>query len=303
MPTIAFVAPSGIPADLEALDRAASFFARRGWRVTAPPALWRVHQRYAGSDDERLAALHELIADPAVDVVMAARGGYGLSRLIDRIDWRRAAASGKRFVGHSDFTAFNLALLARGRALSWQGPHAGQDFGAAEPSAFTARHFFGAMAGEPLSIAVAAPAPRLPRAGVAGTLWGGNLSLIAALCGTPYLPAIRGGILFVEDVNEPAYRVERMLHTLAHAGVLARQAALLFGDFGGASLRADDHGYDLDAVLSYWRARLEIPVLTGLPFGHCRDKLTLPVGAPARLERCRGGWRLAIDGAPARGGA
>ena len=157
MTTIAFVAPSGAALEHERIDRAASQFGKRGWQVIAPDALWKVHQRFAGDDDARLASLHEVACDTDCDVVMAMRGGYGLTRLLDRIDWKavgRAAKAGKLFVGHSDFTLFNLALLAKARAISFAGPMASSDFGEAEVSRFTAKHFFDAITKPEIEISV-----------------------------------------------------------------------------------------------------------------------------------------------------
>jgi len=119
---------------------------------------------------------------------------------------------------------------------------------------------------------------------LAGTLWGGNLAMVAHLAGTPYMPDVTGGILFLEDVAEHPYRVERMLYQLLHAGILARQRALLLGAFTEYALNANDAGYDLAAAIAHVRDRLTIPVYTGLPFGHVPDKLTLPVGGACTLR-------------------
>src|SRR5690606_32347691 len=117
-----------------------------------------------------------------------------------------------------------------------------------------------------------------------GRLWGGNLTVLTSLLGTPYLPRIEGGILFVEDINEHPYRVERMLLQWLHSGVLQRQAALVLGDFSGYRLGEYDNGYDFSSMLAFLRATLPIPVVTGLPFGHVRDKASLALGSRARLR-------------------
>jgi muramoyltetrapeptide carboxypeptidase len=118
---------------------------------------------------------------------------------------------------------------------------------------------------------------------VEGTLWGGNLSVLCALLGTPWFPAVRGGILFLEDVSEHPYRIERMLHQLLYAGVLDAQSAILLGSFNRYQLSAHDRGYDLPAVLRWLREHTRTPVITGLPFGHSSPKLTLPHGARVGL--------------------
>ena len=199
-------------------------------------------------------------------------------------------------MGHSDFTAFGLAALARAGMVTYAGPMAAYDFGAEEPSAFTLEHAF-AMLTEP-EHAVSVPLDGPSGHSFEGTLWGGNLSMVAHLIGTPYLPAIDGGLLFLEDVAEHPYRVERMLYQLHHAGVLARQRAILLGAFTEYTLTAQDDGYDLDTVVAQLRARIGVPIYTGLPFGHVRDKLTLPVGGRATLTARDGDSELVLRHAP-----
>lgn len=294
-PGIGFVAPSGQVLDGAALDRAIGYFRAHGWRVVAPAAVRRVHQRFAGEDGQRVAALHAMAARDDVQVVMAVRGGYGLSRLLDRVDYAALAGSGKVFVGHSDFTALLCAGYARGRMRGVAGPMAAYDFGAAQVSDFTQRHFWRIIAGEADEVEVACDSPFAGAPGVGtlrGRLWGGNLALVAHLAGTRYLPRMPGGILCLEDINEHPYRIERMLYQLLHAGVLERQKAVLLGDFSDYKLGPNDNGFDLPEVVAQFRAHLGIPILTGLPFGHVRDKLSVPFGAPAELQIGRRSYRL-----------
>ncbi|OGS92713.1 MAG: muramoyltetrapeptide carboxypeptidase, partial [Gallionellales bacterium RBG_16_56_9] len=228
-------------------------------------------------------------ADPEIEVVLALRGGYGLTRLLPVLDFSQLAASGKLFVGHSDFTAFQMALLAQAGASSFAGPMLCDDFTRASASQSTLDDFWSCVSAQAHVVQIAPTGN--PAIDVCGTLWGGNLTMLTHLVGTRYLPAIAGGILFVEDVNEHPYRVERMLLQLLHAGVLGRQQALLLGDFSNYRLGEYDNGYDYAAMLGYLRAHCPIPVITGLPFGHITDKATLAVGARARLtvndQQCR----------------
>ncbi|MBC8118486.1 MAG: LD-carboxypeptidase [Burkholderiaceae bacterium] len=282
--TIGLVAPSGFLPDASVVDRAAAFFAGRGWRVSAGESVFAREQRFAGSDELRLADLQRLATDPTVDLVLCARGGYGISRLLDRIDFAAIKSRRLPIVGYSDFTAFSLAYLARG-GVSFAGPSAG-DFGAAEPNAYTVEHFFGVLNARAYALDLELQGPR---ADVSGRLWGGNLQMVVTLLGTPYLPRVRGGILFLEDVNEPAYKIERMLYQLAHAGVLQRQAAIVLGEFAPVTPMPNDNGFDLAAVIDRLREVSGVPVFSGLPFGHTPRKLTLPVGGYARLSVKRGG--------------
>jgi muramoyltetrapeptide carboxypeptidase len=133
---------------------------------------------------------------------------------------------------------------------------------------------------------------------VEGTLWGGNLALLTAMIGTPYLPQVDGGILFIEDVNEPPFRIERMILQLHYAGILARQHALILGDFTGYTQTPHDNGYTLDTMVESLRCRLGLPIICGLPFGHGATTLTLPVGAPARLVSYAQGFSLNFSAYP-----
>ncbi len=275
-----FVAPSGCLPDAGVADRAAQYFSARGWSVSAGESVFAREQRFAGPDELRAGELQRFATDRSLDVVIAARGGYGLSRLLDRFDYAAIGQAGRILVGYSDFTAFGLALLAKAGAVSFQGPSAA-DFGSRRGGDFTARHFFEAIEQPRAQVCFDADGPDLD---VRGRLWGGNLTLVCAMLGTPYFPRVRGGILFLEDVNEASYRIERMLLQLCHAGVLARQRAVVLGEFAPIPELPNDNGFDLLAVLGHLRSRLVTPIITGLPFGHGARRVTLPIGARGRLQ-------------------
>jgi muramoyltetrapeptide carboxypeptidase len=285
--TLGIVAPSGFLPDPAAIDRAAALFSARGWHVQAGDSVFAREQRFAGSDELRLADLQRFATDPTIDVVVSARGGYGLSRLLDRIDFDSIKARKPIIGGYSDFTAFSLAYLARG-GVSFAAPCAAE-LGAMKPNAYAVEHFFGVLGNARYATELQLDGPAVD---VNGKLWGGNLAMVVALIGTPYFPSARsvdGGILFLEDVNEPAYKIERMLYQLAHAGVLQRQAAILLGDFNPIIPMPNDNGFELSMVIERLRQIAGVPVFSGLPFGHSPQKLTLPVGGRARLAVQRGG--------------
>jgi len=294
-PVVAIVAPSGYALNEEAAQRGIVNLCEQGCRVRNYCESDRKFQRFAATDEGRLAQIHAAARDPEVDIVLALRGGYGLTRLLPQIDFAMLAASGKLFVGHSDFTALQMGLLAHG-AASFAGPMLCDDFLREELSAFTLQDFWRCLSQD--EHVVRADADGNPETEVEGRLWGGNLAMLTHLVGSPYLPAVDGGILFVEDVNEHPYRVERMLLQLAHAGILGRQKALLLGDFSAYKLSDYDNGYDFAQMVAWLRGHLPIPVLTGLPFGHGRDKATLVIGAHARLRSRQNGFELAMSGYP-----
>jgi muramoyltetrapeptide carboxypeptidase len=288
-----FYAPAGFTTDAAAVDRAQRRLHELGHGVVRDPTVDGRQQRFSAPDDERLAAIGRMAGNVDVDVACAVRGGYGWTRLIDRLDYPRLAAARKRWLGHSDFTAFQLAALAKCGMVTYAGPMAAYDFGAEAPSAFTFDQCFGVLghARWEVEVALDGPAP----ATHAGVLWGGNLALVSHLAATPFMPDIAGGILVLEDVGEHPYRVERMLYQLLHAGVLARQRAIVLGAFTEYALNANDDGYDLATAVAHVRERIRVPLYTGLPFGHIRDKLTLPIGGRCTMSVADGRARLAFD--------
>lgn len=293
---VAIVAPAGYTPDQAAVARGIARLEAHGCLVHNYYDPDAVHQRFGGTDEARLAQLYAAADDPDVQLVMAVRGGYGLTRLLPDIDFERLAASGKLFVGYSDITALQMGLYTKAGALSYAGPLLAGDFGAEEPCDFTLRQFWDCLAGPTHRIVEQACGN--PSLDVSGTIWGGNLAMLASLIGTEWFPRIEGGILFVEDIAEHPYRVERILLQLMQAGVLARQQALVLGDFSGYRLGAMDNGYDFDAMLAHLRATLPIPVLTGLTFGHVPRRVTIPFGAQARLCSDAQGFTLALSDYP-----
>lgn len=319
MTSLLLYSPSGVAA-AASVRRAARRLTALGYQVEIDPSALAKHQRFAGDDDTRLAALHR-VAERAPDIAMATRGGYGLTRLLGRIDWaliHRSIERGTRWVGHSDFTAFQLGLLAHTKGakrignsgaascaahghrhddshhhhaqptavgMTWAGPMACGDFGGEAVDDITEPCFVEAMSGA-LEAVGFRTAPGFDGLAVRGTLWGGNLCMVASLLGTAHWPnarTTRGGILFLEDINEHPYRIERSLLQLHQAGVLDAQKAVLLGDFSGYRRSPLDRGYALKTAITHLRSVTTTPILTGLPFGHVPTKVTMPVGAKVQL--------------------
>jgi muramoyltetrapeptide carboxypeptidase len=286
------ISPSSAVQDPDMLDRAAERLTERGFPTTLDRTAKAVNQRFAGTDAQRLASITRALAQKK-PIVMAGRGGYGLSRLLPAIDWKAVADSGKRFVGMSDFTAFNLALLAQTGAISYTGAVAASDFGGKKVDELTDALFCELMRGE-LEI-LSFETPDADPADCRGILWGGNLAMLTSLLGTPYFPKIRGGILFLEDVNVQPYAVERMLIQLLQAGVLARQKAIVLGHFSNYRVAPSDGGYDMPDVLAWLRRNVKTPVITGLPYGHVATRATLPIGKKVGLATEPGMCHLVLD--------
>ncbi len=291
---IAIIAPGGYVPDSD-LQRAIGVLKSRGYEVFNYVDPQKRHERFAATDEERSRQIMEAASNPEVKIIIALRGGYGTTRILHSLDFGKLAKSGKLFIGHSDFTVFEMALLKHG-ACSFSGPMIQSDFTRKDLSDFTLNHFDECMTSSETSVKWSSKDN--PDVDVEGTLWGGNLTMLTHLAGTPWMPDISGGILFVEDIHEHPYRVERMLLQLDEAGILKKQKALVLGHFSEFKLSDYDNGYDFDAMLSFLRSRLTIPVVTGLPFGHVKDKVTLPVGGRAHLTSKGGKIQLDIGDYP-----
>lgn len=296
--------PSGAVRDKAAFRRGVARLKSLGHTVEIDTDALKSHMRFAGDDATRVAAIHRAAASGA-DVALISRGGYGLTRLLGQIDYAavtHAIHHGTQFVGFSDFTALQNALLAQTGAITWAGPALGEDFGTAElPDDIMEACFDDLVEGqgegtgwrlgrEDAQLAIDSVAASADSDCASGsfyikdaTLWGGNLSVLVSQIGTPYFPDIQGGVLFLEDVGEHPYRIERMLTQLLYSGVLARQKAVVLGQFTGFTKVPHDGSFRMATVLSWLRSQLKVPVLTQLPFGHVPTKVLLPVGAKVEL--------------------
>jgi muramoyltetrapeptide carboxypeptidase len=288
--------PSGAVRDKAGFKRALTRLRAQGHEVEIDPSALDSHTRFAGDDDTRIEAITRAAASGA-DVALTTRGGYGLTRLLHRLPYAKlakAVKNGTAFVGLSDFTALQLAMLAREGTPTWAGPALMEDWACeGEPDEIMQACFddlldgHGEGTGWRLPLADVKAHPMLGSDegwGVSkAVLWGGNLSVLVSLLGTPYFPKVKGGVLFLEDVGEHPYRIERMLTQLLHAGVLGRQKAIVLGQFNRYQLTPHDKGFKLASVVDWLRAQLKVPVLTGLPFGHVPTKVLLPVGQKVQL--------------------
>jgi muramoyltetrapeptide carboxypeptidase len=289
--------PSGAVRDKLAFKRGVARLKTLGYDVEVDADALASHTRFAGDDVTRLTAIHRAAASGA-DVALISRGGYGLTRLLTGIRYKtvaRAVERGTQFVGISDFTAFQLALLAKTGSVSWAGPALCEGFGlggdAGEtPDEIMEDCFNDLVVGQGEGAGWRQDKPRLGAPEVAQNIsvndalvWGGNLTVLSSLLGTPFFPEIKGGILFLEDISEHPYRLERTLTQLLNSGVLARQKAILLGQFTGYKLTSHDKGFRFNSVVDWLRSQLKIPVITNLPYGHVQTKVLLPVGLKADL--------------------
>ena len=302
MAHIYIYSPAGAVRDKTGFKRGIQRLQTLGHEVEVDADALTSFERFAGTDATRLQAIARAAASGA-DLTMISRGGYGLTRLLPQLTNKsivkviaKSIENGTRWMGYSDFTAFQAALFAKTGLATLAGTALLADFGqTSEPDDITAACFEDVLLGQNEGAGWALPKRSLadralsqqyalkPLSIKASSLWGGNLSVLTSLVGTPFLPTITGGVLWFEDTGESPFRIERMLTTWLHAGILAKQKAIVLGQFTESKLYPHDKGFNLATVVARLRSQLKIPVLTGLPFGHVPTKVMLPFGAPVRL--------------------
>ena len=294
-----------------ALDRLAC----AGFKVDNPAITKRQYLRFAGTDSQRASDLQNIAtgAIKAPKLLLGVRGGYGAVRLLPMVDWstlgRIMKERGTILAGFSDVTAIQCALLAKGEMSSLAAPMLYSEFGKNKPDQVSCRQFAEALTNPNLAINIqdaSLTSPNLPSIlatsepkTLTGTMWGGNLSVVSALVGSEYLPRIDGGIVFLEDVGEQAYRIERMLYDLYLAGVFKNQQAIVFGALSGSGEDSYDKRYDVATVIRQLHQLTGLPIYNGMRFGHIGQKQSFPLGATCQISANNfGGYQLAFSGYP-----
>ncbi|MDZ7338887.1 MAG: LD-carboxypeptidase [candidate division KSB1 bacterium] len=285
--TIGIVTPAS-PMIPERLANGIAYLRARGYNVVEGEHVYAQRGYLAGTDAERAADLNRMFADPDIKAVICSRGGYGVSRLLDQVDYEALRQHPKIFVGYSDLTALQLAIWQRIGLVTFSGPMVAVEMGKGIHP-FTEGHFWRMLTSDNLSGPLPHPegkALQCLRPGKArGRLLGGCLSLIAPLMGTPFMPALDGAILVLEDIDEEVYRIDRYFAQFRSAGILDKIAGLVFGTFINWEPSEPDKPYlTLEQVIDDYVSDLPIPVATGLAYGHGEAKITLPIGLEAELD-------------------
>ena len=293
--TIGIVAP-GSPMAPVRLEKGVEYLRNRGYRVVLGEHVRDKRGYLAGDDVDRAFDLEQMFRNPDVKAIFCARGGYGAQRLLDLIDYDEIAANPKIFVGYSDVTALQLALWAKVGLVTYSGPMPAVEM-ALGIDPFTETNFWRTV--EEPGFSGPFPQPdgasyRVLKPGRGrGPLVGGCLSLVVSLLGTPYEPNFTGAILFLEDIGEEPYRLDRYLAQLRLAGVFDRVEGIVLGQFLDVEVKdSDTPTLSLDEVLHDYFDRVHVPVLAGFPYGHGKNKVTVPLGVPAELDTEAGELRL-----------
>ena len=297
---IALVAPAGPLLERDDITRAETLCRALDYEPVLGAHVSGHYGYFSGTDEERLADLNAAFRDPSIDAVWCIRGGYGVTRILDGVDFEALARRPRAVIGYSDITALLAGVVRRAGLVAFHAPTA-----RAEMPLFSRLHF-GQVLTEPAPAGELQPLPTPPdvlvphenrvvtiRGGVAeGPLAGGNLSLLQCLIGSPYFPDLDGALLFLEDVNEELYRIDRMLAHLRMVGALARLRGVLVGRFTNLKRHMSDGALGLDQVLAHYFGPLGVPVASGLPIGHIDAQWTLPLGVRARFDAESGGVEL-----------
>lgn len=295
--TIGIIAPASAPPDPKAIDRAVTALEGYGFKVKLAPNVRARLGFIAGTDRARAEDVMKMFTDKKVKAIHCLRGGYGVTRILDRLDFQIIAKNPKIFSGYSDIVALHLAIQKLSKFVSFHAPMVNGALAAPDVPEFTKKSFFRTvMEAKPAgSISEGCPEKRieiLRRGKVEGELIGGNLSLLCASLGTPFAPSFKGKILFFEDISERPYRLDRMLTQLLNAGILQQVAGVAVG----VNHDCDEKGKDSTNeyrqsgadVVKERLSSLRVPIVTGLPFGHVELNATLPCGARVLLDANKG---------------
>jgi muramoyltetrapeptide carboxypeptidase len=297
---LGLVAPASYVTDAASLEWMTTTVRSMGLVPKFAPNVMHRDGYLAGPDRERAASINAMFADPEVRAIMAVHGGWGCQRILPYLDFALIDAHPKLLIGSSDITALHLALAARTHCPSIHGPNAAHSWGEGPRASFRALVFDGAaptIRNPPAGSDPLVPNPwpvRTFRPGNArGRLLGGNLSVLSAMVGTPFLPSFAGAILFLEETNEAEYRIDRMLTQLAQSGILRRVAGVVFGQCTNCTNPVAGYtGFTIDQVLEQHLTPLGVPAFKGAQIGHIAAQISVPVGAPVEIDAALGTIRV-----------
>lgn len=296
---VGLVNPSGATPETETVRIVEERLEALGLRPVRGEHVLARHGYLAGTDAQRAADVNRMFADPDIDAIVAVRGGWGAARILPLLDYDAIRAHPKIFLGYSDITALHMALHQRTGLITFHGPVGSSRWNEYSVGYLRQILFEG---GAPTlanpeelgdDLAVTADRVRTLTPGTArGTLLGGNLTVLSAIVGSDYLPAFDGAILFLEDVGENIYRVDRMLTQLALAGILGRVAGVVFGKCSDCGPGGGYGSLTMEEVLDHHLGRLGVPAWEGAMIGHIREQWTVPVGVQAEIDAAAGTVRL-----------
>jgi muramoyltetrapeptide carboxypeptidase len=279
---IGIVAPASPPSISEKITKGAEYLERLGYRVTLGKNVSNAYGYLAGTDQDRADDINAMFADKKVKAIIAVRGGYGTPRLLPLLNYPLIKKNPKILVGYSDLTALQLAIFNKTGLVTFSGPMSGVEMWK-EIDPFTEEHFWTMVTSKKKFGTVRNPDGRpfaaIVKGSGSGRLLGGNLSLITAIIGTPYLPSFKNAILFLEEIDEECYRFDRMMNHLRIAGIFKEVKGVIMGELTDVKPSDTKSPFlTLEQVLQDYLPAIPHPVITGLVYGHVPKKLTMPIG-------------------------
>jgi muramoyltetrapeptide carboxypeptidase len=285
---ISFISPSSKPFDMERIPKAASYFEKLGYQVLVGKNVGKESGYLAGTDKERADDIRQAFSNKQIKAVFCVRGGYGAPRLLRDLPYDKFSGHGKIFSGYSDITSLQMAFYTQAKLITFAGPMPAVDFHS-EIDPVTEASFFRAITSSEKNLDILGEFPDheaefVGKGTAEGRLIGGNLALLTALAGSKYLPDFKDKILFIEDVGEKPYRIDRMLNQFELMGELKKLKAIILGQFTDCAEEPDKPTLTLEEVFERYIYKLKIPVIRNFPHGHIKRNLTLPVGAKVKID-------------------
>ncbi len=285
---IGLISPASTPDNLERIEQGVKYFEKLGYRVIVGKNVGKYRGYLAGSDEERLEDLHSMFSNKNVKAIFSVRGGYGTIRLLDKINWNLIKRNPKIFVGYSDITALQLAIFKKTGLVTFSGPMAAVDF-AGDVNPYTEENFW-------RMVTVAKPFGKfhnpenekiscLTKGVAKGILLGGNLSLVSSLIGTEFLPDFKNSILFLEEIEEKPYRIDRFFAQMKLAKIFDKVSGIILCNFTDCEeTDISKKSLSLNDVIGDYFENLKKPVVYNLVYGHINPKNTMPIGVRAAIN-------------------
>jgi len=289
---IGIISPASKPTDNKLIENGVSYIEGMGYKTILGNNVGKVRGYLAGTDVERVEDIHQMFGDKKVKAIFCLRGGYGAFRLLDKIDYNLIQKNPKIFIGFSEITALQMAFLHRANLITFAGPMVVSNF-SNEISSYTEENFWGTItsASKPRRIQIIAN-QQFSKNNVdeaSGQLIGGNLSVFSALIGTGYLPELKNKILFLEEIDEPPYKVDRMFNQLKLNSMFKKLKGIILGSFSGC-IEQDKNkkSLTLEEVWNDYFDTIKIPVIHSFPHGHIKDMVTFPLGIKMKMNVKKG---------------
>ncbi len=285
---VTFISPSSKPFDMERVPRGAAYFEKLGYQVLVGKNVGKESGYLAGTDKERIDDIRQAFGNKQVKAVFCLRGGYGAPRLLRSLPYEKISGQAKIFSGYSDITSLQMAFFTQAKFITFAGPMPAVDFHS-EIDPVTEASFFRAVTSGEKNLDILGEFPGneaefMGKGTAEGRLIGGNLALLTALAGSPFLPDFKSKILFIEDVGEKPYRIDRMLNQFELMGQLSKLNGIILGKFTDCQEEPDKPTLSIEEVLERYIYKLKIPVIRNFPHGHIKRNITLPVGAKVKID-------------------